>query len=132
MLKDRIWIAARLQRRGWPNEYFCQLCIRNLETTQHLFCECHVSRKVWEGIANWIQAPFLLPANWKDSPTMSEWFTDLIAPADPTFRPGLQSMVMLTIWEIWRERNNRVFRKVTRTVSQIVYSIQDEARGHGD
>ena len=59
---------------------------------------------------------------------MGVWFTDLVATADPSLRPGLQSLVTLTIWEIWRERNNLVFRKVTRTVRQIVYNIQDEAR----
>jgi len=59
---------------------------------------------------------------------MGGWFTDLVAPADPSLKPGLQLMVTLTIWEIWRERNNRVFRKVARTVRQIVYSIQDDAR----
>lgn len=129
VLQDRIWTAARLQRRGWPNEFFCQLCIRNLETTRHLFCECHLTRKVWEEVANWIQVASLILANWNNSSTMGDWFTDMVAAADPSIlRPGLQSMVTLTIWEIWRERNNLVFRKETRTVRQIMYSIQDEAR----
>jgi hypothetical protein len=35
---------------------------------------------------------------------------------------------MLVVWEVWRERNHRVFRKVARTVGQIIYNIQDEAR----
>ncbi|CAD6253342.1 unnamed protein product [Miscanthus lutarioriparius] len=71
----------------------------------------------------------LIPANWNNSSTMGDWFTDMVAAADPSIlRPGLQSMVTLTIWEIWRERNNLVFRKETRTVWQIMYSIQDEAR----
>jgi hypothetical protein len=35
---------------------------------------------------------------------------------------------MLVVWEVWRERNNRVFRKVARTVSQIIYDIQDEPK----
>lgn len=32
MLQNRIWTAARLQLREWPNDYFCPLCVRNLET----------------------------------------------------------------------------------------------------
>lgn len=128
MLQDRIWTAARLQLRGWPNEYFCQLRIRNLETTRHLFCECQVATKIWEEVANWIQAASLLPENWNQTSTMAEWCTDLIAAAAPSRRSGMQSMVTLTIWEIWRERNNRVFRNEARTVRQIVHNIQDEAR----
>ena len=46
MLQNRIWIAARLMLRQWPNEYFCQLCVRNLETVSHLFQECGYSRNI--------------------------------------------------------------------------------------
>lgn len=54
--------------------------------------------------------------------------TGMIAMAEPSRKPGLQSITMLTIWEVWRERNNRVFRKLTATVGHIVATIQDEAR----
>jgi hypothetical protein len=128
MLKDRIWTAARLQRRGWPNDYFYQLYIRNLETTEHLFCDCYVTREIWGEVAIWIQAPSLLPENWSNSSTTDEWFTELIATEDASRRPGLQSIVVLVIWEVWRERNNRVFRREAKTVSHIVATIQDEAR----
>jgi hypothetical protein len=37
LLQDRLWTAARLQQRGWENNYLCALCFRNLETAQHLF-----------------------------------------------------------------------------------------------
>ncbi|KAI4990269.1 hypothetical protein ZWY2020_038632 [Hordeum vulgare] len=40
LLKNRLWCNDRLQRRGWPNGYFCQLCLRNLETSAHLFWQC--------------------------------------------------------------------------------------------
>jgi hypothetical protein len=44
LLQDRLWTATRLQVRGWENNYFCGLCIRNLETALHLFVECPLSR----------------------------------------------------------------------------------------
>jgi hypothetical protein len=55
LLQNRIWTAARLQARQWPNEYFCQLCIRNLETAFHLFVECPVVRSIWERLAIWVR-----------------------------------------------------------------------------
>lgn len=51
LLKNRLWCNDRLQRRGWPNEYFCQLCLRNLESSEHLFWKCPFSSSVWEKAA---------------------------------------------------------------------------------
>jgi hypothetical protein len=50
MLQYRIWTAARLLIREWPNEYFCQLCLRNLETTHHLFYECPMAAEIWRQV----------------------------------------------------------------------------------
>lgn len=46
MLQNRVWTAAWLLIRGWPNEYFCPLCVRNLETIFHLLHECPFARQV--------------------------------------------------------------------------------------
>lgn len=46
LLKDRIWTAAHLQQREWPNEYFYQMCLRNLETSVHLFMECGMAKMI--------------------------------------------------------------------------------------
>ncbi|XP_020154562.1 uncharacterized protein [Aegilops tauschii subsp. strangulata] len=35
--QNRLWCNDRLQRRGWTNDYFYQLCLRNLECSAHLF-----------------------------------------------------------------------------------------------
>lgn len=35
VLQNRVWTANQLQIRRWPNNYFCQLCFRNLETVNH-------------------------------------------------------------------------------------------------
>ena len=54
MLQNRVWTAARLMLRQWPNEYFYQLCVRNLETVSHLFQECGYLRSVWDKVGSWI------------------------------------------------------------------------------
>jgi hypothetical protein len=50
-LQDKLWTEARLQIRGWKNNYFCALCERNLETTAHLFMECPYAVAVWTLVA---------------------------------------------------------------------------------
>jgi len=42
-------------------------------------------------------------------------------------KEGLRSLIVLTIWGVWRERNSRVFMKECRQVQKIMESIYDEA-----
>lgn len=49
--------------------------------------------------------------------------------SEPTSaRPGANSIVLLILWEIWREWNNRVFGRGHRTVWETVNTINDEAQ----
>ena len=40
LLQNRIWITDRLHIKQWSNNYFYQLCYRNLEIAQHFFKDC--------------------------------------------------------------------------------------------
>jgi hypothetical protein len=39
LLQNHVLTADRLLQREWPNQYFCTLCCRNLETSVHLMSE---------------------------------------------------------------------------------------------
>ena len=73
LLQDQLWTATRLQVRGWENNYFCGLCIRNLETAMHLFFECPFSRAVWEHVASWSNSQNLSPSQWTEVPDVEDW-----------------------------------------------------------
>ena len=70
----------------------------------------------------------LRPANWVQTNDLGQWFVDMGNSGQRSTRDGLWSMIMLTVWEIWKERNNRVFNKITRTAEQVFSAIQDEAK----
>ena len=59
VIKDRIWTADRLQRRGWPNCNLCQLCKREPETAAHLLFRCRFFARIWNAIRVWVDAPEL-------------------------------------------------------------------------
>lgn len=128
MLQNRIWTAARLLMRECPNEYFCPLCIRNLETVSHLFKECHYSSMIWDKLGHWLRIQRLQPANWEQTEDFGQWFLNLGNSCAATKRDGLRSLVMLAVWEIWKERNRRVFNNAARSTDQLLHAIQDEAR----
>jgi hypothetical protein len=124
---DRILTADALQRRGWENNYFCQLCFRNLETPWHLLTECPWSRQVWSALASYSHITALNPSSWTGINSISEWLLlcHQNSPADK--RKGAQSLILLAAWEIWKERNRRIFQHEELSVAGLVTRIRDEA-----
>ena len=44
-----------------PNAYFCQLCVRNLESSHHLFWSCQETGRVWAELGLWHSCSALTP-----------------------------------------------------------------------
>jgi hypothetical protein len=124
---DRILTADALQRRGWANDYFCPFCVRNLETPMHLLVECPWTRQIWSAVASWSDTHTLLPSSWNGLSSVSAWlqFCHQQAPTDK--RKGAKSLLMLTAWEVWRERNRRIFQHEMLSTTALVARIRDEA-----
>jgi hypothetical protein len=49
-MKNRLWAADRLERRGLEHPEECPLCCQESETTSHLTLQCSFSRQVWYNI----------------------------------------------------------------------------------
>lgn len=43
ILERLVLMADQLQRYNWPMNYLCPLCVRNLDTPEHLIMECWFS-----------------------------------------------------------------------------------------
>jgi mannosylglycoprotein endo-beta-mannosidase len=124
---NKILTADVLQRRGWENEYFCQLCFRNLETPFHLLVECSWAREVWSMLAHIFRLTSVNPNSWGEVKTVREWLRLCVAGASENDRKGAHSLIMLSSWEIWRERNRRIFQHEELSVVALVRRIRDEA-----
>ena len=110
LLKDHLWTNDRLQRRGWPNIYFCQLCVRNLESVHHLFWCCPTALAVWSSVGSQGNCSSLIPSDsWKTS-TSVQIMQRMVEAAPAAFRKGAKTIVLLTCWAIWSERNSCTFR----------------------
>jgi hypothetical protein len=123
----RILTADALQMRGWENNYFCQLCFRNLETPWHILTECPWTRQVWAALASLAASPALSPSSWTDISSITEWLHLCHNNSPQEARKGVKSLIMLAAWEIWKERNRRVFQHEELSVSALVSRIRDEA-----
>jgi hypothetical protein len=83
---------------------------------------------IWDKVGVWTATPAIRPANWPQAYDTEEWFVMLSNSGHQDVKAGISSLVMLTAWEIWRERNNRIFNKVSKSPDQTFQAIQEEAK----
>jgi hypothetical protein len=87
--------------------------------------ECNVARNIWKRVADWVGAASLAPENWNPTDNLKDWILGIVDGLPRHSKEALTSLVLLVIWEIWRERNSRIFRHVCRFIPQILTDIQD-------
>ena len=118
-------MADRLERRGWKNYGLCKLCNQVQETAAHLLYKCRFTTRVWAGVKDWLGLNNVCPNAWQSITTVNDWWTEVINKKSPS-RKAIMSLAMLISWEIWNERNARVFRNHAKTNNMIVEKIKNE------
>jgi hypothetical protein len=96
-----------------------------METAHHLLSSCRYSRRVWTMVALWLGHENLLPNNWAASATALHRWININTTID-TPRQGTCSLTMLVMWELWLERNARVFDRFESSVRTVVAKIKSE------
>lgn len=77
-------------------------------------------------MAEWVKEPLLEPINWKHSSTPEEWRVNTTSvPGIPA--KMMRTLMMLVMWEIWKERNARVFEKKEFMTQALLAKIKSEA-----
>jgi len=62
-----------------------------------------------------------------DSSTFSAWWGKLIRAAPKDLRKGLNSLVILVAWEIWKHRNSCVFEGSLPNIQVLLQAITNES-----
>ena len=124
-INNRIWTADRLQRRGWPNCNLCPLCKQVQESAAHLLFQCRYTIRVWRMVKDWLGLQDVHPSNWSDATSVKEWWSHNANRKNQSLKP-LASLMLLISWELWKERNARIFRNEAVPVGVIVTRIKEE------
>ena len=124
LLQNRLWTCDRLQRCGWPNNYFCPLCVRNLETMHHLIWSCPLAREVWERVAARRGCQQFHPRQQVQEESVIATLQRMAASTQPAQRRASNATMLLTCWELWQERNRCVFKGKIPLVQDIVQAIE--------
>ncbi|XP_074283365.1 uncharacterized protein LOC141607914 [Silene latifolia] len=116
--QQKLATVDNLQSRGFYMVNRCSLCEISLEDHAHLFFNCSFSKDVWQQLLQWMgmhragscllaeleQANFRSKHNWRMA-----WFCTSLAAA---------------VYQIWNERNSRLFRGRKAAVTEIVSRVK--------
>ena len=58
----------------------------------------------------------------------TSWFLTAVDNADPAVQKGAKSILILTMWRLWKARNDVVFQNTAPNRHNLVLSILEEAK----
>lgn len=121
VIRCRCWTADRLRKRGLGHPEKCPLCDQEQETIDHLLLGCVTAREVWFQLLNaWNKVDWLPTINSE----LAEWWSLLNVVGKQ--RQELATVVTLTAWCIWKQRNKVVFEGEVGTANKILQTIRQE------
>jgi hypothetical protein len=92
----------------------------------HLLYKCRFRRKIWKEILVWCSCHHILPELWADETSINEWWTELALDNGKAMKETT-SAIMLVPWDLWKERNARVFRHHACLANVVIARIKHEA-----
>lgn len=122
---NRCWTADRLERRGLQHPDSCLLCDQEEETIQHILTSCVFTRQVWAAVLGKIGLLHLAPS--LDFDIFKYWWRWAARRVPKAARKGLNSLVILTSWSIWKLRNRCVFDGCHPDIRLILQEIAEQA-----
>ncbi|WVZ53711.1 LOW QUALITY PROTEIN: hypothetical protein U9M48_004616, partial [Paspalum notatum var. saurae] len=123
-VKNKCWTADCLSKRGLPHPNTCPLCDQAEETINHLLVSCVFSREIWSTILRFIGLPTAAP---QDERSFSGWWYRAISRVPKEMKKGLNSLIILVAWELWKHRNACVFEGVRPSVVLLCQEVERES-----
>ncbi|KAJ4818941.1 RNA-directed DNA polymerase (reverse transcriptase)-related family protein [Rhynchospora pubera] len=112
----RLLTQEALHKRNIMVQPGCVLCSSvSLESADHLFCLCPFVIQTWQKLRTLF--PALRTTNLSSLQSFWEYFSQQVS--DRT----IPVLVITTLWAVWLERNNRVFRHQQRNAESLCHWI---------
>lgn len=115
-LLDRCPTRDRILSWGLQTDPLCLLCNHQPESRDHIFFRCSFSSQLWGSFSSRLRLPPTI--DWDQT------VDSLIALNGDVHKRFLAILVwQAAIYEIWRERNNRLHRRIFKTQDSLIASI---------
>ena len=97
----------------------------NPRNAAHLLFQCRYTMRIWNDVLPWLGMHHITTSTWVTRASVKEWWNAnlQIRLSSPK---ALASLMMLISWEVWSERNARVFRNSAAPSMTIISKIKQE------
>ncbi|KAF5799462.1 putative reverse transcriptase zinc-binding domain-containing protein [Helianthus annuus] len=113
LLQNSVPVAVNLCARGiLSTSSYCVDWSDLLETVAHAFLECPFAMEVWRKVSVWARWDFTCFDNLEDM------YHQIFVDASANSKNFLLCIMYMTIWTIWEERNDSVFRRLRKSANR--------------
>ncbi|CAL1362079.1 unnamed protein product [Linum trigynum] len=112
----RILTMDKIQQRGCSIANRCCMCCRDEESVDHLFTRCEFGLEIWTEVRRMCGDSFAPQEQILD--TIKCWKSDV--PDTTTDWIGF-CILHAVCWQIWLERNRRVFQDASRSAKEVFW-----------
>ena len=105
----RLWTSDRRARHGLQDTTSaCYRCYQEEDTTDHIRAGCVYARQLWDGCFRLLQINVQIPSS---EDTFMVWWDKARKFFHGKLKRGFDSLVILTAWHLWKQRNAKVFNR---------------------
>jgi hypothetical protein len=123
-IKNKCWIADRLERRGMNHSIACLFCDQEHETTQHILTSCVFARQFWHDLLAPLGLAALAPPPPQiDDEVFGEW-RKVAKIVHKYWRKGVNNA--LGAWSLWLHRNRCVFEGARLSLHKLKHDFSNE------
>ena len=123
---DKILTADNLAKRGWPHHPLCSLCNQAPETSSHLCLMCPYALQTWTRVFSLSNCNILSRVSPQNFSTFMSWWQQASLLTPKGDRKNFNGLVIYIVWNIWKERNRRIFQQVELTSLELASKIRED------
>ena len=92
----------------------------------HLCLDCPFAQEVWSTVAAWENFGNLQQALQTQADTLIEWWESTLTSVQKERRREFNGMAIRIMWNLWKERNRRIFYNNYSTALQVAGRAKDD------